>query len=248
MAELTTDQVRSLDQTRQRLLALHKSLVALGSELVTQNQLPSWPALQLHANLVSNNLQTIVSQLAEHRDTYQSTVAFPTPKFPGTQRAFILETLLRTKLEPNVEDWVEEGENISAQQRKATFLGLSDDDRNALWQWAPGAANGAARKQKWGADFTLEEKQKGVENVATGLRRQLIEPPDDEGDEGPEEEEEEYEVSDEEDEDEEADKMDIEKQPPKSEASPASTDTRSALPTAGQMNLETLHKFMTTGR
>ncbi|KIW98903.1 uncharacterized protein Z519_00566 [Cladophialophora bantiana CBS 173.52] len=244
MAELTTDHVRSLDQTRQRLLALHKSLVALGSELVTQNPLPSWSALQLHANLVSNNLQTIASQLAEHRDTYQSTVAFPTPQFPGTQRSFILETLLRTKLEPDVEEWIEAGENVSAQQHKTTFRGLSDDDRNALWQWAPGVANGAARKQKWGADFTLEEKQKGVENVATGLRRQLVEPPDDEGEEEPEEEEDEFEISDEEDEGEDGDKMDVEKQPPKTEASPAST----ALPTAGQMTLGALHKFMTTGR
>ncbi|OAL31600.1 hypothetical protein AYO20_08143 [Fonsecaea nubica] len=247
MAELTTDQVRSLDQTRQRLLALHKSLVALGSELVTQNQLPAWPALQLHANLVSNNLQTIVSQLAENRDTYQSTVAFPTPKFPGAQRAFILETLLRTKLEPNVEEWVEEGENINAQQHKATFRGLSDNDRNGLWQWAPGAANAAARKQKWGADFTLDEKQKGVEKVSTGLRRELVEPADDEGDDGPEEEEE-YEVSDEEGEDEDADKMDVEQQAPKVEANTASTETRSALPTASQLSLEALHKFMTTGR
>lgn len=42
MAALTPDQVKSLDQARLRLLALHTSLVALRSEITTQSQLPSW--------------------------------------------------------------------------------------------------------------------------------------------------------------------------------------------------------------
>jgi hypothetical protein len=42
MAELTTDQVRSLDLTRQRLLALHQSLNALRDGLANANPIPSW--------------------------------------------------------------------------------------------------------------------------------------------------------------------------------------------------------------
>ncbi|EHY52313.1 Mediator of RNA polymerase II transcription subunit 8 [Exophiala dermatitidis] len=245
MAELSTDQVRALDQTRQRLLALQTSLIALRSDITTQSSLPSWPALQTHANLISNNLQTIAAQLAEHREAFQSTVAFPLPQFPGKERAFILETLLRTKLEPNVEDWVEEGESIALRLRKGDPSGISEADLNALWQWAPTAANKEARKQKWGADFTLEEKQRGVSNVVTGLRRELVEPPDEEDEEGDEDEE--YEVTDEEEEEDDGNKMEVEQT--KSENKPGgTTESATVLRTATQMPLQSVHKFMVTGR
>lgn len=202
------------------------------------------PSLQTHANLVSNNLQQIVAQLSEYQELFRSTVAFPLPQFPGKERAFILETLLRTKLEPSVEEWIEEGQKISSDQTKGAHRGLSDEDRRAIWQWAPGAANKEARKQKWGADYTLEEKQRGIENVATGLRRQLVEPPDDEDDEDIEDEDEaDYEEEEEDDED----KMDVEQTKPETKPG-ASADTLSRPLDATQMPLETVHKYMTTGR
>ncbi|KAI1613973.1 mediator complex, subunit Med8 [Exophiala viscosa] len=244
MAALTTDQVKSLDQARLRLLALHTSLVALRSEITTQSQLPSWPTLQTHANLVSNNMQQIVAQLSEYRELFQSTVAFPLPQFPGKERAFILETLLRTKLEPSVEEWIEEGQRISADQNKGSHSGLSDEDRSALWQWAPGAANKEARKQKWGADYTFQEMQNGIENVVTGLRRELVEPPDDEADEDIDEDGDDF---DEDDDEEDEDKMDVEE--PKAEAtSAAATGTLSRPVITTQMPLQIVHKYMTTGR
>lgn len=200
------------------------------------------PSLQTHANLISNNLQQIAAQLSEHREFFQSTVAFPLPQFPGRERAIILETLLRTKLEPSIEDWIEEGEKIATEQHKASYSGLPDQDRSALWQWAPSAANKEARKQRWGADYTLEEKQRGIQNVVTGLRRELVEPADDEGEEGEEEDEDEYEETDEEDED----KMDVE--PTKTEPKPGvSAPTTIRETVTIQMPLESIHKYMTTG-
>jgi len=201
--------------------------------------------LQSHANLISNNLQSIVEQLSEHREALLSTVTYPLPQFPGKERSNILETLLRTKLEPNVEDWVEEGENIILQQHKGQHRGLSDDDRNALWHWAPGAANAEARKQKWGADYTLQEKEAGIENVVTGLRRELQLPPDEDEAED-EDEEDDFEDSDE-DSDEDKDKMEVE--PAKLESKPGNAvGTAPVLQSAAQMPLQTIHKFMTTGR
>jgi mediator of RNA polymerase II transcription subunit 8, fungi type len=44
-----------------------------------------------------------------------------------------------------------------------------------LWEWAPIEANQEARRRDWGGNFTLEEKQMGIHNVATGLSRQLAE-------------------------------------------------------------------------
>jgi mediator of RNA polymerase II transcription subunit 8 len=201
--------------------------------------------LQTHAQLISNNLQAITSQLGEAGELFRSTVAFPTPRFPGTKSQNILDALLRSKLEPNIEDWVKEGEDISAQQRKATSHGLSDSERNDLWQWAPGAANSAARKQTWGGDYTRAEQQGGIEKVVTGLRRQLVEPPEFDDDEDGEDDDEEYEVTDEEDEGEDA--MDVEKQQRDTQTK-SIPETQLAQPTAGLMPLASIHKFMTTGR
>ncbi|KAJ9605106.1 mediator of RNA polymerase II transcription subunit 8 [Cladophialophora chaetospira] len=245
MAELSLDQVRSLDLTRQRLLALSQSLNSLRDSLGTANPIPSWPDLQTHAQLINNNLQAIATQLSEDSSTLRATVAFPTPLFPGTKSQNVLETLMRTKLEPNIEDWVKEGENINAQQRKRSPRGLSDADRDSLWQWAPGEANAWARKQTWGGDFTRAETLRGVENVVTGLRRELVEPPEDEGEDDGVDEDDEFEGSD--SEDEEGDAMDVEKPQPKPETKPATpTQIRTVLP-ANQMSLSSIHKFMTTG-
>ena len=144
--------------------------------------------------------------------------------------------MLRTKLEPDVEDWVEQGaKKIS----KESVGALSDRDRNELWQWAPSAANAEARRQKWGADYTLAEKEAGVEEVVTGLRRELVVPPDE-----TEEEDEEYEEVTEEEEDEEADKMDVEtRQKPN-----VSGQAASSRPAASSMPLNSIHKFMVTGK
>ena len=40
-----------------------------------------------------------------------------------------------------------------------------------LWEWAGVAANEQARRHEWGGDFTAEEREGGVENVITGLKR-----------------------------------------------------------------------------
>ncbi|OCT46859.1 Mediator of RNA polymerase II transcription subunit 8 [Cladophialophora carrionii] len=189
--------------------------------------------------------QTITSQLGEAGELFRSTVAFPTPQFPGVKSQNILDALLRSKFEPNIEDWVKEGEDIAARQRKTTSRGLSESERNELWQWAPGAANSAARRQTWGGDYTRAEMQGGIENVVTGLRRQLVEPPEGEDEEDAEDDEDEYEVTDEEGE--EGGAMDIEKQQPKPE-SKSIPETQTAPPTPGLMPLASIHKFMTTGR
>lgn len=149
--------------------------------------------------------------------------------------------LLRTKLEPNIEDWVKEGENLTL-RRNTSQRGLSDNDRESLWQWAPGEANAWARKQTWGADFTRAEAVAGVENVVTGLGRDLVEPPEDEDDGVDDDDEDEFEASDSED---GGDAMDIEKPQPKAETKAATT--RDVSFSANQMSLSSLHKFMTTG-
>lgn len=67
---------------------------------------------------------------------------------------------------------------------------LSEAELAELWEWAPIEANQEARRRNWGGNFTLEEREAGIQNVVTGLKRQLE---DDEGSEDEDEEEEEEE-------------------------------------------------------
>lgn len=66
--------------------------------------------------------------------------------------------------------------------------GLTEQELHDLWDWAPVTANREAKRRKWRgeADYTLEEKEGGVKNVVTGLKRKL-----EEGESSSEEEEEE---------------------------------------------------------
>lgn len=61
-----------------------------------------------------------------------------------------------------------------------------------LWAWAPVEANQEARRRNWGGNFTLEEKEAGIENVVTGLRRELED--EDESEEEEEEEEDQMDI------------------------------------------------------
>lgn len=72
------------------------------------------------------------------------------------------------------------GGGVEGQQAHA----LSDTDLAELWEWAPVEANQEARQRNWGGNFTLEERELGLQNVVTGLKREL------EDDEEEEEEEE----------------------------------------------------------
>lgn len=50
---------------------------------------------------------------------------------------------------------------------------MSESALAELWDWAPVEANQEARRRNWGGNFTLEEREMGIQNVVTGLRRQL---------------------------------------------------------------------------
>lgn len=102
---------------------------------------------------------------------------------------------MRTKLEPRVEDWLAHGRsvgkealeqssgdhqqltagNISTSESGANTQRLSGEDLQALWEWAPIEANMEARRRNWGGDYTIEEKEAGLNNVITGLTRKLNE-------------------------------------------------------------------------
>lgn len=136
-----------------------------------------------------------------------SLVAYPAPSFPGNTQQGVLEQLLRTKLDPRVDDWVTRGRiagtEASSGNDKTSGEGaasgerLSEADLAELWSWAPIEANAEARRRNWGGNYTLEEKEAGIQNVVTGLSRALPDDDDDEDDDEDEDEDEEFEDVDE---------------------------------------------------
>ena len=195
-------------------------------------------SLQSYSGLISSNLQAVAKQLADNHQLLSSVVAYPLPQYPSAQ-AHLLEHLLRTKLEPEGEEWLEKGQEVAQKTFQGERTGLSERDQDELWQWAPVAANDEIRKQNWGGDYTMAEKQFGTENVETGLQRGLQQPPDPDehgGGEGAEDLEEE--------DDDEEDVVEISRKPnvPGLEFN-LSTKERSAV----QMPIENIFRFMVTG-
>lgn len=102
----------------------------------------------------------------------------------------MLQQLMRTKLDPRVEDWVARGRIAGTESSPSTLdfsrtipnpsaavntstKQLSEPELKELWEWAPVEANQEARQRNWGGHYTLEEREAGIQNVVTGLRRQL---------------------------------------------------------------------------
>ena len=85
-----------------------------------------------------------------------------------------------------MEDWVNEGRTIQA----TTEAGKEKEDEE-LWVWARGFIGERVAKyaiEEAGSNYTAEEREMGIENVRTGLRRKLE---DDEGSEDEDEDEDE---------------------------------------------------------
>ncbi len=208
-------------------------------------------ALQLHTALIDGNLKEIAVQLAKHQTLLASTVVFPLPQFPGRTQENILQQMLRTKLEPSVSDWIERGQNIAPTASKSTPEGLSNADLDELWEGVPQLGQDLLKRQKFGFDYTIAEKEMGVENVKTGLKRELIVPPEDEEEEVDEYDEEEGEEDDEEeeavDEDRKGDEMDVIEVRRKSSGAPRLEYSVSTKFDKKHMPIEDIFNFMMAG-
>lgn len=129
------------------------------------------------ASILSQNLDSLSTHLRTHGELFSSLAVYPSASFPGRAQEGLLGQLLRKKLEPAVDDHIAEGRARTAQilegvidnEERYTRLRALDE----LWRWAGPAANEQARAHEWHGDYTNEERDGGVENVRTGLRRKL---------------------------------------------------------------------------
>ncbi|KAK1690115.1 mediator of RNA polymerase II transcription complex subunit 8-domain-containing protein [Colletotrichum godetiae] len=186
---ITADEFKAIEQTRQRLFQLSNSIQGLRMDVLKSNPLPPPASLQAQSQILLRNLQSLLETLTENTHVFQHLHVFPDVAYPGRVHENILLQLLRKKLEPGVEEWVERGRETTRELRG----GGGEAQLEAVWRdvraWT------VERVQKYvleeaGDVYTEDERRMGVENVRTGLRRGLEE-----------EEEEEEEEDDDDDED-----------------------------------------------
>lgn len=265
MSSLTAEQTQALEDLRQRLFGLSRNLNSLRTLLATSlptqyvshsldtpsttNDSPLNRArLQSAATTTTASLTELSRTLTTHSSLLSRLIALPNANFPVHTHWPVIEALLATHLSLPVQEWVEAG--VSHAQSATEQELLDDEDRKRLWNEAGAIAVGEARKQRWGADYTLEEVRRGVGEVRTGLRRELV-VPDEEEEEDDEEEGDEFEEDESEDEgDEQAagagEKMDVDAK--SGGAARGGGEAKVKSQQVPLMSLDVLLKFASTGK
>lgn len=225
---LDADEFRALESLRQRLATLTANLKSLQDNIARSNPLPTPSSLQASARIAQQNLFSLHNLLTDRQDLFARLAVHPSTNYPGREHEMILQNILRKKLEPDVEGWVEEcrdtavragvevnkagkvvkdrrGEDEDEDEDEEDEEGYRPEDEDEvggdpltdLWADVRDALMARITEFVEGESqdvYTVAEREMGVENVRTGLRRDL--------------EEEEEEESEDEDEEDEADKED----------------------------------------
>ena len=124
-----------------------------------------------------------MESFSTHAQFLKEAHALPLTNFPGPSQEGMLGQLLRKKLDPSVEDWIRE--NTTKTQAgpevnggESHDGGLRNEELRDLWSSAAAISNGIVRPMyeedgPFSDDYTIAEREAGVENVVTGLKRNL---------------------------------------------------------------------------
>jgi mediator of RNA polymerase II transcription subunit 8, fungi type len=127
-----------------------------------------------------------------HSELFEKIVTYPSTNFPGRTQEGLLTTLLRKKLEPDVERWVDEGRAMAAQADMED--GLEEKWKAARDFIGERIARAAVTHRR--DVYTAEEREMGIENVNTGLQKPIKLGGDDGDSESDEDEDEDEEMED----------------------------------------------------
>ncbi|KAF2814897.1 uncharacterized protein BDZ99DRAFT_458863 [Mytilinidion resinicola] len=163
-SSMTTDDLKALDQARNRMVAIVKSLEGIEGDLMRHEPLPNWPSLQKSSALLLRNITSLLNSTTTNNEALQRMHSSPLATFPGQSQSNLLHQLLRKKLEPNVEDWISEGLGYASKfcemgefgdgsAAGQTEDGLDEYSVSELWEWAGPAENDIARQV-----FTAEDE------------------------------------------------------------------------------------------
>ncbi|KAK3355132.1 mediator of RNA polymerase II transcription complex subunit 8-domain-containing protein [Neurospora tetraspora] len=212
---LAPDEFKQLEVLRNRFHQLTHSLNSLFNDIQRSQPLPSQESLTASAAILQKSLETIQKLADENSELFQRIVVHPSTNFPGRTQEHILLQLLRKKLEPEVESWVEDARSVarasgldpsklaSSQQRTNGYDDDDDDYRdeeedapsdpfNEQWADMFQVSMDSIRDylmNQANEPYTVAEREMGIENVRTGLKRSLEEEESEEEDEDEDEDE-----------------------------------------------------------
>ncbi|KAK9324592.1 mediator of RNA polymerase II transcription complex subunit 8-domain-containing protein [Lipomyces orientalis] len=150
--------VDSLESVRQRLSQLTHWLNRLQA-LVQQPTLPPWHTLHSQFAIVLKQLAALSHTLNQHADTLRATNAYPLPSFPVVQETGLLTTLLRKRVEPEVDEWIKVGADEGAAQHNIYSGDGTKRRRMAdnVWFFASEVVDNERESRAWDGIFTAEE-------------------------------------------------------------------------------------------
>lgn len=153
----------ALESIRMRLSQISHSLTLLSAQLTSANPLPPWPALLSQFNVLLSQLTSLSVALdMTHAPALKGTLVYPTPAFPIFQQESLLLTLLRKKVTPQVQDWIDQDTGP-----ETAAIVVADTDHR--WWWAKEVIAKLSAERPWNGKCTKEELDAGVEPNADDL-------------------------------------------------------------------------------
>ncbi|KXJ86243.1 mediator of RNA polymerase II transcription complex subunit 8-domain-containing protein [Microdochium bolleyi] len=211
---LSQDELKAVEQSRQRLSQLSNSIGSLKNDVMHQYPLPPLESLQASADILQHNLRTLLDIVTQHNDLFTRVAVHPSTNYPGRTQESILFQLLRKKADPDVANSMDEGRKTlanlahvgtaasdksnkntmqlsvdpNAEQDAAVMARIEaqEAELEGIWSAAQQACGKRVMQYAQFEDndpYTAEEREIGVENVRTGLRRPLESDDEDEDDE-----------------------------------------------------------------
>ena len=89
-------------------MALFAIKVLLAFYKMLTNCLLIRTSLQTSASILASNIESLTTLMSNNSELLNKTVVYPSTNYPGRTQEAVLTQLLRKKLEPGVETWVEE--------------------------------------------------------------------------------------------------------------------------------------------
>lgn len=142
--------------------------------------------MQASAQIIMRNLNNVLDSISENNELFARVAIHPSTNYPGRTEENVLLQLIRKKLEPDIEEEVEQGRQIALLASPGGIEALQDVWRE-LRRWTLERIQTYVRDE-YGDEYTKEEREQGIEHVRTGLKRSLEdeedseEEDDDEGD------------------------------------------------------------------
>lgn len=179
--------------------------------------------------ILNDNLQRVLANLNEHNDVFSRLAIRPSTNYPGRTQEALLTQLLRKKKEPNVDEAAEEAK-LYAEAVGQEGLDKMLDIWSEVYKWLAPRVSQYIREEMRDP-YTKKEREMGIENVRTGLKRDI---------------EKEYNEEEEEDDDDQEESEEEEEEDAQPDTRPAEPQANDAPVTRGP-ELEQLLWFMTRG-